>query len=32
MDIDRGTGIFSMTSARTGAKHLYAIEMSDIAE
>jgi predicted RNA methylase len=32
MDIDRGTGIFSMMAARIGVKHLYAIEMSDLAE
>jgi ribosomal protein L11 methylase PrmA len=32
MDVGCGTGILSMIAAKAGAKHIYAIEMSDMAD
>ena len=32
MDVGSGTGILSMMAAEAGAKHVFAIEMSDMAK
>ena len=32
MDVGCGTGFLSMLAVKAGAKHVYAIEMSDMAD